>query len=262
MDAIFTAFLIGLLGSLGHCVGMCGPVTLLLTRPVRAMTTPSRAIAFSWLTSLHLGRLMTYTLLGGFVAALRLGLSRLGTFLAACVAPGATLPTQPNGVLGVFRYFQGGVALGVAALFVYMALATIGRVPSVEVLFTTLTQRWGTLVRAYTAPASRGPAWRPLSLGLVWGLLPCGLVYSALLIAATAPSVWQGGVTMLAFGAGTLPAMATAGWLGARGHVSMRQGARYLAALLIFLVGVQMALRGLAAWGVVGHARVGEIMLW
>ena len=262
MDAIFTAFLIGLLGSLGHCVGMCGPVTLLLTRPVRAMNSPSRSLALSWVAFLHLGRLATYTLLGTFVVLLRLGLGRLTRFLSACIAPGLAAPRAPANMMDVFRYLQGALAMVLAAVFVYMALAAAGRVPPVEVVLTAFTRRWGNLARAYTAPASQMPRWRPLSLGLLWGFLPCGLVYSALLIAATTPSTWLGAVTMLAFGLGTVPAMATTGWLGTRERFSWRQGARYVAAVLIFLVGVQMALRGLAAWGVVAHARVGEVMLW
>jgi len=46
-----------------------------------------------------------------------------------------------------------------------------------------------------------------LTLGACWGLLPCGLVYTLLLTAAASGSAPAGAVTMLAFGAGTLPAM-------------------------------------------------------
>jgi hypothetical protein len=50
------AFLLGLMGSLGHCLGMCGGVTLLLSR---------RGIASGWRLGLvHLGRITTYAVLG------------------------------------------------------------------------------------------------------------------------------------------------------------------------------------------------------
>jgi sulfite exporter TauE/SafE len=47
--------------------------------------------------------------------------------------------------------------------------------------------------------------------GLIWGWLPCGLVYSALLWSASTGSAANGAVFMLMFGAGTLPAVMTAG---------------------------------------------------
>jgi sulfite exporter TauE/SafE len=46
-----------------------------------------------------------------------------------------------------------------------------------------------------------------LFLGLCWGFLPCGLVYTILLTAASTGRPLTGAVTMLSFGAGTLPAM-------------------------------------------------------
>ena len=45
------------------------------------------------------------------------------------------------------------------------------------------------------------------TLGACWGLLPCGLVYTVLLTAASTGHAAGGTLTMLAFGAGTLPAM-------------------------------------------------------
>jgi sulfite exporter TauE/SafE len=49
--------------------------------------------------------------------------------------------------------------------------------------------------------------------GLVWGFLPCGLVYSVLSVASLSGSAWNGAITMLGFGIGTLPAMLLTGQL-------------------------------------------------
>ncbi len=262
VNGLFTTFLLGLFGSLGHCVGMCGPVSILLTRPARAAGLSSRRLAL-WMAPLHVGRLTTYALLGAAVTLLGHLFARLVAFLSTCVAPGSPSPSGAEGHdVALFRYAQGGIALVLAAAFLYMSLATLGKVPPVETLLGNLTSRWGQAVRAMTRPATGRSPWRPFALGLVWGMLPCGLVYSALLIASTAGSPWQGGLVMLAFGVGTVPATVATGWLGTRGGVTLRQGARTLAALLILLFGVQMALRGLAAWGLVGHFRVGPFMLW
>jgi sulfite exporter TauE/SafE len=43
--------------------------------------------------------------------------------------------------------------------------------------------------------------------GMIWGWLPCGLVYAALALAATSGDIVRSGMTMLAFGLGTLPSV-------------------------------------------------------
>jgi sulfite exporter TauE/SafE len=59
---------------------------------------------------------------------------------------------------------------------------------------------------------------KPLTMGLLWSLLPCGLIYSMLLLAAMSADPGRGALTMLAFGAGTLPAMFATSLLSARLH--------------------------------------------
>ena len=230
--------MLGLLGSFGHCVGMCSPVTLLLTRPAQRGKS-SRAV-HGWLPLLHAGRLSTYALLGALVAGVGQALTR-------------TVPQV--------RYVQGLLALVVAGVLIYMALAAAGRVPPVERAFTVLTRRWGDAVRQWTVLATPR-RYHAFLLGGLWGLLPCGLVYTALLIATTTGNPLSAAVGMALFGVGTLPAMLGLGWLSTQGHLPSREVLRYLAAGLIFLFGIQMALRGLAAWGWVAHTRVGGIMLW
>jgi len=44
-----------------------------------------------------------------------------------------------------------------------------------------------------------------LLLGALWGWLPCGLVYTALLLVLASGDAVVGGLTMIAFGLGTLP---------------------------------------------------------
>jgi hypothetical protein len=56
----------------------------------------------------------------------------------------------------------------------------------------------------------RTPA-RALGIGLVWGWLPCGLVYSTLVWAMGAGGALNGGLLMLCFGLGTLPALLAMG---------------------------------------------------
>ena len=237
-SGVLFAFLLGLMGSLGHCVGMCGPVVVLLTRRAADVTARTVSTVRGNTVLLHVGRVMTYATLGWAAGA-------LGRVV------GMALPG--------LRRAQGLLALVVALMAVYMALAILGRVPSPEVYLAGWTRRWGHAVQRLTTVEHRPSA---LLLGLLWGLLPCGLVMTALLAAAASGTPWGGALTMLAFGLGTWPALLTLGWLTQRGVARTRLWTRQVAALVVLLFSTQMALRGLAAWGWVAHAHVGRVMLW
>jgi sulfite exporter TauE/SafE len=250
------AFLLGLIGSLGHCVGMCGAVMLLIGR--------QGAVSGRQMLLVHLGRISAYALLGAIAGVLGYTIGLGSPYLGH--AHGAT--DQHNAgdsaaglALPGLRLAQGVLALLVAGVAAYMALALLGRAPSPEILFARLTRRWGRMMRRISAHCGS----RRLELygiGLLWGLLPCGLVLTALLTALVAGSPWNGALAMLAFGAGTWPALLGMGWLARRGLARLPVWPRQVAALIVLLVGVQMAFRGLASWGWVNHLSVGNVLLW
>lgn len=243
---MLAAFLLGLMGSVGHCVGMCTGVMLLLGGRRAPGSIP-------WL-ALHLGRISSYALLG--LAAGGLG------GLVASAAPGGHAPGHAAAGPPILGAAQGGLALLMAALAAYMVLALLGKAPSPEVALAGLTRRWGQRMRRTSvrlAAAQPGPL-ALYGAGLLWGMLPCGLVLTALIVAASTLSAWGGALAMLAFGLGTWPALLAAGWLA--GHVRAAPWPRYAAAALVALFGVQMAFRGLAAWGWVEHLHLGRVMVW
>ena len=94
------------------------------------------------------------------------------------------------------------------------------------------------------------------------GLLPCGAVYAVGLLAATSGDALKGASLMLIFGLGTLPAMLGVGLSISALSLRWRGGLYRAAAVLVVLVGVQLALRGLAANGQVRHTAIGSLMLW
>lgn len=51
----------------------------------------------------------------------------------------------------------------------------------------------------------------PLGLGLAWGLMPCAMVYLTTFYAGLTGSVIDGGLVMLGFGLGTIPALTVVG---------------------------------------------------
>lgn len=252
---MLTAFLLGLIGSVTHCVGMCGGVMVMLGRGADGR---GRLL-------LHVGRLTTYALLGALAGGV--GSLLVGSDDARSAHLGhdhAAVATSPALLAGLAPW-QGLMALLGALAAGYMAVALLGWAPSPERLLGRATRLWGRVARG-RAGAGQGMAALFLA-GLVWGLLPCGLVMAALLPAAMSGSAGGGALTMLLFGLGTWPLGFGLGTLAvaARQHLlslHLRERLRPLGAALMLLVGVQMALRGLAAWGWAAHLHLGGLMLW
>lgn len=166
-----TAFLIGLTGSL-HCVGMCSPLAVAVTS-LKAPFLPNRLLY-------NFGRIISYGLLGATVSVF-----------------GAVAG------LGEFQHLL-AFLLG----FVLIALGAAGihhvRIPLLSQFLQRITSRLKTAFSRYVQSRS---AWSMLVLGGINGLLPCGLTFIALGYCMGLTGASQGFVFMLAFGAGTLPAM-------------------------------------------------------
>lgn len=248
------AFLLGLTGSVGHCAGMCSGMAFMWGRATAV--TPTR------LFLLHLGRTTTYALLGLLAGGLGWIVSGGSGGGHAHHASAAAAP--PPFLAGL----QGGLALATAVIAAYMALAVLGKVPSPELAFAGLTRRWGGWMRrarrAHLGSSGLAGGIRPYLLGLLWGLLPCGLVLTALLTAAAGGSPGRGALAMLAFGLGTWPLLGAVSLAGGREWPpgAHRAWLRPVTALLVLLFGLQMGLRGLAAWGLVAHLHLGQVMIW
>lgn len=221
---MIASLLLGLLGSLGHCVGMCSAVVILLNRQ------PVFQNKLAWPIA-HAGRITTYAALGLL----------FGSFGQA---------------LWAFDKLQAGLSILFALLAFYMASAFIGLTPSPELLFSSLTSRWGRAIRAFQT-ASLPTAYL---FGLLWGLLPCGLVLTALLTAMASANIFLGALTMLVFGLATVPSLVAVKWLA--GKTQSRLWSRGLASLVMMFFGFQFAMRGFASLGWVEHFMLGSFMFW
>jgi sulfite exporter TauE/SafE len=222
---LISAWLLGTLGSV-HCLAMCGGfVAAAVARDsapqpgAAAPLLPAATLLWRQL-AYHTGRIGCYALFGaGFGAA---GATALNT--------ATLLPMQRELYIGANLFL---VIMGVS-----LALGT----PGVAGL-----QHAGARIFAGVLPALRpllalpGIAGR-VALGLVWGLVPCALVYAALPLALFAGGAWQGVLVMLAFGAGTVPALALAGVVFRIPQRALRGNRwRYLAASVV----IAFALAGL-----------------
>jgi len=207
------------LGFLGgaHCLGMCGPISI----GVGARTS-------SGMLLYNAGRIVTYSAIGavmgsiGPVAGTVIGLARVQMALSI--------------VAGLLLAWFGLSMLRVTSQPTWMR-------PSGTVLPGT-----STLLRYVADPARRG-WWTGLPLGLLLGFLPCGLSMAAFVRALDAGSPQRGALLVAAFGAGTLPAMILAGWLGAKLSIQWRKIAELAAGVLLTALAMQQLARVIAALG-------------
>lgn len=207
--ALGSAFAAGMLSGITHCAGMCGPLVLaqaglrFARLPAAEMTWPRR-LAGAAAMPYHLGRIATYSALGGLAAG---GLARL---LPAVAGPG----------------LAAAALLAVAAVFLLHGVASIGAPSGSWISFVTRLAR---------PLLDRPQGWRGYALGMALGLLPCGMVYAALLVAATTGHALAGAATMALFGLGTLPGLVTVGWLGHATLMRWKPLRRYLPTLLLLV---------------------------
>jgi len=175
---LFGFLMLGLLGGFGHCIGMCGPFVLYVSR---RFGTPesSRAAILGHHTLYGLGRLFTYAAMGIAAGALGQAVDLAGSVL---------------GFQRAASVLAGGL------LILYALLSLIDLLPFLASTGGSLFARVAGLFR------KRSPN-NAFFTGILLGFLPCGLVYSAVIAAAAQGGVVKGGLGLVLFGLGTLPAM-------------------------------------------------------
>lgn len=214
-----------------HCVGMCGCFAL-LSGNARSSAS-GRFLAQALYTC---GRLFTYVFLG-------MAAGTFGTFVWE-FSPGRAAIT----VLSVLS----GVVFVVAALEILGVWRRVGR--SGRSVSQLLTLGLGPLIQHFSG---RQTAFATFAMGVFTGLLPCGLVYAFALAAAASGSPLTGGMTMLAFGLGTAPAMVTVGIVGGVLGARQRQQLYRLSAVVLLVLGIVTILRGTpVASHLMGHNHV------
>lgn len=209
------AFLGGLMGSV-HCMAMCGGIAtgLSAASSVHAGGRPALDSALA----LNGGRVAGYALAGTLAGVLGGALVQAFDSRAWQVA---------------WR-----VALGVALMLIALRIAGAG--DRWNVLRRLGAPVWRALapLQRRLVPARTWP--RRVALGVLWGWLPCGLSSSLLFVAWLQADAMHGALVMLAFGAGTLPAMVPLTWSGARG-TSAIAGRRRAIAAAVFVAGLLTA---------------------
>lgn len=218
-------FLAGLLGSVSHCVGMCGPFVLAQTGarlervPAAGMTEWHR-LAGAAAAPYHLGRATTYAALGALGGGLAGGL--------------ATLPA--------LRQLAASLLALAAGMFLLGALRQAGLLSGRG---TGDGAAPGWIGRALGPLFAAPVGWRGFALGLGLGFLPCGLLYGALAAAASTGSALAGALGMAGFALGTVPALVATGLLG---HLATRRFRAMAGVVVPGLMIVNAGFLGLMAW--------------
>jgi uncharacterized protein len=172
-----SAFFIGLLGSL-HCVGMCGPLSLLL--PPRDANNAK--FVFGRILY-NLGRITTYSILGATVGffgekiSFFIGQKSLSITIGILILTFLFLPKNLKNRINNFG-------------FIYS-------------ITNKLKTYFGIILKSKRQSAQ-------FVFGLINGLLPCGLIFAALAGAFLMSHWWEAALFMALFGFGTMPLMLTA----------------------------------------------------
>ncbi|MHB1652832.1 MAG: urease accessory protein UreH domain-containing protein [Desulfitobacteriaceae bacterium] len=200
-------FIIGLFTSV-HCVGMCGGITLSQVSGGQSFRIRSFSLA-----QYHLGRILSYTLVGAVLGG-----------IGAFASPSERL----RGILTVI----GGLGMTLFAL-------------------AGIAPQWFGKIRLPDFAAGRARAeglfghssW---GIGFINGFVPCGPLQGMQLFALASGSAWRGGLSMLVFSLGTIPILLGFGTFVTLLSAKFRSRLVKLGLLFVLLLGLMMVMRGMS----------------
>jgi sulfite exporter TauE/SafE len=206
-----SAIIFGLLGSF-HCIGMCGPIAFML--PVDRQKPVKR---FFQITSYHLGRLFTYSIIGLLF-----------------------------GFLGRGFYFFGfqqqlSIIVGVLMIFTIVFPSILKKLSLSKQISTTILKIKNSLGQELKKKGND----TFFTIGFLNGFLPCGLVYMAIFGAITTSNAFTGSLYMFLFGLGTIPLMTAFVYLGNFTKGNFKKHIQKAIPIMVVFIGVFFIIRGL-----------------
>lgn len=211
-------FLIGVLTSV-HCVAMCGGINLSQCLAETAKSTGDSRFSMLRPSILYnLGRVISYTLIGGLVGALGSVVSFTGKAMGLVQI-----------VAGIFMVIMG---LNMLNIFPWLRRFNL-RMPKV-------------FARKINAQ-KRGRS--SLLVGLLNGLMPCGPLQAMQLYALSTGDPVKGALSMFLFSLGTVPLMFGLGALSSILSQKFTKRVMSVGAVLVVILGVSMLNSGLSLSG-------------
>ncbi|MFT5233480.1 MAG: sulfite exporter TauE/SafE [Candidatus Krumholzibacteriia bacterium] len=234
---IWAAFGIGVTTSLGHCIGMCGPLVSTFSLAQGKNDHRVRSLLPA-LIVYHLGRINSYALIG-----LLFGL--LAT---------AARHSGPSTPMRAWLFFASGL------MMLLMGLGLRGWLPTTRWVESSRLGKF-TAAKFMSLIGTRSMAGRYL-LGVMNGFLPCGPVYAMAGAALASPSAIEGAGTMVMFGLGTLPVMVAVGLGAGRLAPVLQRRFNLIAAILVMIVGLEFLFRAGKLWGWISELKWGFIPIF
>ena len=209
---LYSAFIFGLISSF-HCIGMCGPIAMML--PV---DRSNEAKKITQIITYHIGKLTAYGTLG-----LIFGLLGRSFYLAG---------------------MQQQLSIIVGILMILVAVIP-GRVFA-KYNFSKPVYRVITKVKSSLGQQFKNKSYKSLfTIGLLNGFLPCGMVYVAIFGAIAMQSVSLGVLYMLLFGIGTIPMLTAVIYISNILSFSLRGTLQKIIPVVAVVIGMLFIIRGL-----------------
>ncbi len=204
-------FLVGILTSI-HCVGMCGGI--MLTQSL-SKESKNKFEAVKPALLYNLGRVASYTILGGIIGA-------IGSVFSLSVTAKAAMQL----IAGIFMIMMGFNMAGFSFFRKFQ------------------------IKMPHALCKIKNKSGSSFIVGFLNGLMPCGPLQTMQIFALGTGSITYGALSMFVFSIGTVPLMLTFGALS--GLLSKRYTKKILkfSGILIIVLGLMMGNRGLALTGI------------
>ena len=235
---------LGFLGSFGHCVGMCGPLTVAFALSQQDNKS-EKFNSWRFHLLLNLGRIISYTLVG----------AALGGIGSVVVASGQ--------LAGIGSNLRQGMAIFTGILLVWFGIGQLkpSWLPKIPFYHPFQDGIHGQLSSGMNQVSAQQYWWTPALLGSFWGLIPCGFLYAAQLKAVETGDLWNGALTMLCFGLGTMPMMLGVGVSASKISADRRSQLFRLGGWVTLIIGILTLLRTDAMIDYTGHGALILLML-
>lgn len=204
-------FVVGVLTSI-HCLGMCGGIML-----SQSLSRESNSKFESLIPSIlyNLGRVVSYTILGGMIGA-------LGSVFSLSITSKAALQM----FAGIFMIIMG---FNMTGFSVFRKLSI--KLP-------------------ISACKIKNKSGSPFVVGVLNGFMPCGPLQTMQLFALGTGSAFKGALSMFMFSVGTVPLMLTFGAVSGLLSKGYTKKILKFSGVLIIVLGLIMGNRGLALAGI------------
>lgn len=205
---IMMLFIIGIFTSV-HCIGMCGAINLAASLDSTGKTTFKRPFLY------NLGRVISYTLIGGIIGAI-------------------------GGILSINTTINGIIVLLSSILMLFMGLSMLGWLPVSLYMFIP---KYKTSIKLTDHEA-------PFLIGLLNGLMPCGPLQAMQIYALSTGSFIMGALSLFIFSLGTVPLVFSFGFifnkLGRKYNVIISR----VSSVLVVMLALVMLTRGFNYLGI------------